>query len=201
VARPGARPRLPGRHARGLRRRTPGRTRRLGRHRRTPGLAGPELLLPADRHRRPGRTGTVRPGRTPCGRPTHRHGLGDRRERHRDAAAAAHAGLRGPPAVRHRERLGLPRRRPPRRHGRRPRVAGLPAAPPRGLRLRHRQGRPAGRLLRLVPAGQLRVGVRLRQAVRPGPRRLRDPAAHDQGHGPPVRGGRPAHRNQARRAA
>ena len=37
------------------------------------------------------------------------------------------------------------------------------------------RGRPA-RLLRLVAAGQLRVGLGLRQALRPRPRRLRDPA-------------------------
>ena len=48
----------------------------------------------------------------------------------------------------------------------------LAAVPPRS-----RAGRPRRRLLRLVAAGQLRVGLRLRQAVRPRPRRLRDAAA------------------------
>ena len=48
-------------------------------------------------------------------------------------------------------------------------------------------GRPAGRLLRLVAAGQLRVGVRVRQAVRAGARRLRHPGADGQGQRPAVR--------------
>ena len=46
---------------------------------------------------------------------------------------------------------------------------------------RGRRRRP--RLLRLVAAGQLRVGRGLRQALRDRPRRLRDAAAHAQGSG------------------
>ena len=91
-------------------------------------------------------------------------------------------------ALRHRERLRLPRRRTPRRHRRRPRAhpatwtsTWRPA--PRAVP----QGCPAGRLLRLVAAGQLRVGVRLRQALRPRPRRLRHAAADGQGQRSPLR--------------
>ena len=49
---------------------------------------------------------------------------------------------------------------------------------------RRRRGRP--RLLPVVAAGQLRVGVRLRQAVRRGLRRLRDAATGPQGQRPLV---------------
>ena len=61
--------------------------------------------------------------------------------------------------------------------------------------------RPAGRVLRLVPAGQLRVGVRVRQALRPRLRRLRDAAADHQGQRPAVRRPhpRPPPRRRARR--
>ena len=41
-------------------------------------------------------------------------------------------------------------------------------------------GADVRRVLRLVAAGQLRVGARVRRAVRPRPRRLRDAAAHPQ---------------------
>ena len=44
-----------------------------------------------------------------------------------------------------------------------------------------RRGRAAARLLRLVAAGQLRVGLGLHAALRHRARRLRDPAAHRQG--------------------
>ena len=43
------------------------------------------------------------------------------------------------------------------------------------------------RLLRLVAPGQLRMGLRLRQAVRTGPRGLPDPASDDQGERLPLR--------------
>ena len=78
---------------------------------------------------------------------------------------------------------------------------------PRRLRERRPQGRAAGRLLRVVAARQLRVGLRLRQALRPRPRRLRDAAAHRQGQRTPLRGHRPrppgarAPRRLTRRAA
>ena len=44
-----------------------------------------------------------------------------------------------------------------------------------------RGGRGRARLLRLVAAGQLRVGGGVRAALRPGPRRLRDAGAHPEG--------------------
>ena len=50
----------------------------------------------------------------------------------------------------------------------------------------HRRGCSAHRLLRLVAPRQLRVGARLRNAIRPRPRRLRDAAANDQGERPVV---------------
>ena len=106
-------------------------------------------------------------------------------------AAAAHRRVRRPQALRHRERLRLPGRRPAGRHRRRPGAHRLPGGAPGRLRPRRPPGRPAGRLLRLVPAGQLRVGLRLRQALRSGPRRLHDAEAHDQGQRAPLRGDRP----------
>ncbi|CAK7279596.1 GH1 / GH5_19 [Streptomyces misionensis JCM 4497] len=199
VARPGARPRLPRRHDRNLRRGTPVEVRRLGDDRGATGLAGPELLLPGPHHRRPRRPGAVRAFRTPRGCAAHRHGLGDRPERHRDPAAAPHRGVRRPHALRHRERLRLPRRGPSRRHRRRPRTPGLPRIPPGRLRLRDPPRRPPGRLLRLVAAGQLRVGVRLRQALRPRPRGLHHPEAHHQEQRSPLRGDRPRPRATAQR--
>lgn len=105
--------------------------------------------------------------------------------------AAPHRGLRGARAVRHRERLGLPRHRRPRRPGPRPRAHPLPGTAPGRLRRSPAQGRPARRVLRLVPPRQLRMGLRLRQALRPRPRRLRDPEADREDERPAVRGHHP----------
>ncbi len=52
---------------------------------------------------------------------------------------------------------------------------GVLRLPPRRRRRRDPAGRRHPRLLRLVPAGQLRMGLRLRQALRHRPRRLRHP--------------------------
>jgi beta-glucosidase len=59
----------------------------------------------------------------------------------------------------------------------------------------------AGRILRLVPVGQLRVVVRVREAVRAGARRLRDPGPDDEGQRPALRqadrgAARPEHRRR-----
>ncbi len=62
-----------------------------------------------------------------------------------------------------------------------PERRGLPRRAPRAPARRRSSRVRTWRLLRLVAARQLRVGRGLRQAVRPGPRRLRDPAAYDQG--------------------
>lgn len=88
------------------------------------------------------RTRAARAHGAPPGRSPHRHGLGGRRLRHRAPAAAPHRRLRRPQAVRHRERLGLSRRRAPRRHRRRPRAHAIPGAAPRRLCRGGRQGRP-----------------------------------------------------------
>lgn len=59
------------------------------------------------------------------------------------------------------------------------RIAYLRAPGGRGPRARRRRGR--ARLLRVVAHGQLRVGLRLLEALRPDLRRLREPGAHPQG--------------------
>ena len=87
-----------------------------------------------------------------------------------DDAPAADGSVERSPAGR------VPRRPLPRRRGR-----------DRGRR------RPA-RLLRVVADGQLRMGVRLQQAVRPRARRLRDAAPNPQGQCALVRGGDPPRR-------
>ena len=97
----------------------------------------------------------------------------------------------------HRERLGVARHRVRRRARARPRAGRLPAGAPRRRRRRHRGRRRRARLLRLEPARQLRVGLRLRQALRHRARRLRHPGAHRQGLGARVR---PDHRRPPRRA-
>jgi hypothetical protein len=69
-----------------------------------------------------------------------------------------------------------------------PNLRGL-AAVDRHPAGRRRRG-PRARVLHLVVHGQLGVGLQLQQAVRPDPRRLREPAAHREGLGPLVRSGR-----------
>ena len=83
------------------------------------------------------------------------------RERHRPGSTVADAAF------------NVRRHRPNRLSGRR-------IWPPASAR--SEQGAAAGRLLRVVAAGQLRVGLRLRTPVRPGIRRLsdRDPCDEDQ---------------------
>ena len=72
----------------------------------------------------------------------------------------------------HRERRGLRRRRLARRCRPRPPPGRLPVPAHRRGRRGHRPGCRRPRLLRLVAAGQLRVVVRLRPALRHHPRRL-----------------------------
>ena len=74
----------------------------------------------------------------------------------------------------------------------RPRPDRLLRRPPARLPRRDRGRGAAARILRLVAAGQLRVGVGLRQAIRHGLRRLRDPAPDPQGQRALVRRGDPA---------
>ena len=75
-----------------------------------------------------------------------------------------------------------------RRRQRRRRGPGrLPRVARRGGRGRPSPRRAGRRLLRLVAARQLRVGLRLREAVRAGPGRLRHPGAHGQGERSPLR--------------
>ena len=81
-----------------------------------------------------------------------------------------------------------------RRARRRPRAHRLPARTPRRRARRDRRGRPGGRVLRVVADGQLRVVLRLREAVRDRRRRLRHPGAHGQGQRAVLRGGRPGQR-------
>ena len=66
----------------------------------------------------------------------------------------------------------------------------------RGRRRAIAEGVDAARLLRLVAARQLRVGVRLRQALRHRPRRLRHADAHGEGERSLVRSGGHAQRDR-----
>ena len=83
-------------------------------------------------------------------------------------------------------RLG--RRGHPGRPGTRPRPGALPGAASGRMRPRRGARRPAGGIFRLVAAGQLRMGLRVRRAVRPGVRGLSDAAADDEGQRPALRG-------------
>ena len=85
-----------------------------------------------------------------------------------------------------------------RRRGARPRPHRVPRLLPARGAPRDRGGRRRPRLLPVVVLRQLRVGLRLRQALRPGPRRLRDAAAYAQVERPLVRRARP-HRASCRR--
>ena len=64
----------------------------------------------------------------------------------------------------------------------------LPPQPPGSPLRRHPRGRRRARLLRVVAPRQLRVGPRLRPALRHRPGRLRHPGAHSQGQLPLVPG-------------
>jgi hypothetical protein len=201
VPRPAVPRALPGRRARG-----PGRPGRAGpgARRRPGGDRGParptrRQLLPPLGGGRPagaaaaGRAGVAlggRRGRRVRGqRPApDRPRLGDRPVGPGRAAAAAAPRLPVAAAVRDRERgrvRGRPRRqRPGPGPGQDPVPGRAPAGRPPGDPGR---GRPA-RLLRLVAAGQLRVGRGLLQAVRHRLRRLPDPAPAAQGQRPLVPG-------------
>ena len=116
-------------------------------------------------------------------------GLGDRP---RGPLRLPHAGRPRLPrraALRHRERRRDRRREGRRRRGPRPDPRRLPRrALPRGPPRDRRRRRPA-RLLRVVAAGQLRVVVRLLEALRAHLRRLRDARAHAEGQRALVRRG------------
>ncbi|CAK7284345.1 hypothetical protein SGPA1_30218 [Streptomyces misionensis JCM 4497] len=175
-----------------------------GGHPPAPGRAGPQLL-----HAGAGLLARVRAERPARGRPRDERalavaGLGgrgvppDAGRAHRDGLDGRavgpvrpdHALLpRGPgaPVVRDGERRGLRRQARRRRPGPRPRARRLSARPSRRGEPRDRRRGRRARLLPVVPHGQLRVGVRLRQAVRRGVRGLRDPGAHPQVERPLVR--------------
>ncbi|CAA9396167.1 MAG: GH1 / GH5_19, partial [uncultured Quadrisphaera sp.] len=173
-----------------------------------PGRPGAELLLPgpggprgagpgAGARRRPRRRarlavgGRRRRGVPPAARPVHRHGLAHRRRGDARAPGPPLPGAPRPAPVRHRERRGLRRRAGPRRRGPRRAADRLPARPPRGGRAGGGGRRRRPRLLPVVAAGQLRVGLRVLQALRHRPRRLRHPGPHPQGQRPLVRRGDP----------
>ena len=99
----------------------------------------------------------------------------------RDVVARAQPDVRTARDRGHRERRRLPRHRRSGRPGARRGPAGLPGTPRRRGRRGAWRRRAADRLLRLVAARQLRVEPRLQPAVRPGPRRLRQPAPHAEG--------------------
>jgi beta-glucosidase len=88
---------------------------------------------------------------------------------------------RRPAGVHHREWSRSRGLRQPARRGRRHRAGQVPEHAPGGRRARHQGRSQPGRLLRLVAAGQLRVGLGLPEAVRHRVRRLRQPAPYPQG--------------------
>jgi beta-glucosidase len=94
----------------------------------------------------------------------------------------------------HRERRRLRRSADRRRRDRRPPPHRLPARPPGRAGPGDRRRRAGGRLLPLVAPRQLRVGLRLHQALRPDPRRLHQPAPHASRE----RAGLPRHRGRQR---
>ena len=190
VHRPGPRRSLPGGGPRGLgagdRLRLPPRRRPRG-HRRSPlDFLGVNYYFPsagraAEPHEEPD------PAAAPARRPRHRATcIEPDEERHRDGLAGRRrrpppaAGLAPRAPTRACRRSTSPRTAAPAttswartaRCATRDRIRYLEDHLARGRR-RVRRGRGRARLLRLVAAGQLRVGRGLRQAVRPGPRRLR----------------------------
>ena len=104
-----------------------------------------------------------------------------------DLIMRVHEGGSRPADLHHRERRRLRRQARVRRQRPRPGADRLPARPSAGGPARDRRGRGRPRLLPVVPDGQLRVGLRLRQALRRGVRRLRDPDPHPEVERPLVR--------------
>ena len=98
-------------------------------------------------------------------------------ERAARPAAAAAGRLRRPRDLDHRERRGVRRREARRRRRRGPVARRVPRRPPRGAAARGRRRRQRPPLPRVVAARQLRVGARLRQALRDRARRLRHAGA------------------------
>ena len=151
----------------------------LADHRGAARLPGRQLLQPRG-HARPAPTGDpVAVQMVPEDGP-HRHGLGGL------PAGAARTPGAGPSRVRpgeiyvtengaaYADLVDATAASPTRPHR-------VPARSPAGGPPCHRRRRAARRLLRLVPARQLRVGARLHQALRPLLGRLRDAATHPQG--------------------
>ena len=105
----------------------------------------------------------------PAARPVDRDGLGDRRAGPAHGGAPGAGGVRADPADDHRERRRV-RRRGGRRRRARPPARRLPARPSGRGAPGDRVGRRPSWILRVVAAGQLRVGPRVREAVRHRPR-------------------------------
>ena len=204
VARPGPRPRLPGGHAaRCTASNCPSSAGDLETIAAPLDWLGLNYYFPPDRRRRPDRPAAVRPAGPPA-----RRRAAPRMDWEVDAdgleaaAAAADRRVRRPQRIYVTENgSAYPDVVGPDGTVDDPERTGYLEEHLAACAARGPQGRPAGRLLRLVAAGQLRVGVRLRQALRPGPRRLRDAAAHDQGQRPPVRRHHPRGTRRARSAA
>ncbi len=189
---PAARPRLPAGHGRAVRDRAAAAPRRRGDRRRAAGLARTQILLPQRAPRRPRGSLPPRPVRRTARRgPGDRHGLGGARRGTHEHPAPDGGRLRGTLPLRHRERRRLSGHRRPRRTGPRPRAHPLPGRAPDRMRPRRTPRGAAAGVLRLVAAGQLRMGLRVRAALRPRPRRLRHPAADRQDQRPPLRRPRP----------
>src|SRR5690606_18917569 len=153
-----------------------------------------QLLLASPDQRVGRRVRLAGRGAATAGRTANRYGRRDLPPRsHRHPPPAARR-LRPHTRIHHRERL--PRLRRPggrRRPGRRPAPDQLPPRPPRrGPRRPRRRGGPAW-LLRVVAAGQLRMGGRIRSPVRSDPRRLRHTDEDAEGELPLLRDG---HRRQ-----
>ena len=133
-----------------------------------------QLLQPAAHRRRPGRAAAAGPA-GPRAATDHGDGLGGRSRRPARRAHAPAPRLRPAARLHHRERRVLRRPAGRQRPRRGPGAHRLPAGPPRRARARGRRRRRRAPLLRVVAAGQLRMGRGLRQALRHRPRRLRRP--------------------------
>ncbi|RYJ22328.1 hypothetical protein CU044_5955 [Streptomyces sp. L-9-10] len=114
----------------------------------------------------------------PAARRTDRDGLVGGSERTVRPAAALYARGTGTAPDGHRERRGVPRQAGRGRRGPRPGPDPLSARPSVGGTARDRRRGGCARVLPLVADGQLRVGVRLWQALRRGPCGLRDAAPY-----------------------
>ena len=151
----------------------------LRRDRRADRLPRRQLLHPAARARRSARRRRSGSRRAPAAPPTTAMGWEvDAGRPARPAAAPAPRLRRRSPIYITENGAGVRRRAGRRRLVEDPQRVGVPARPPRRAGARAvADGVDVRALLRVVAARQLRVGARLRQALRDRPRRLRDAAA------------------------